>query len=34
MHTFSEFVTLYKGYHVTLGEIKVIFKTADINEDN
>ena len=34
MHEFSEFVDLYRNHHLSTGEIKIVFRTADANEDN
>jgi hypothetical protein len=34
MHDFAEILELFKNHHLTVGEIKIIFRTADLNEDN
>jgi len=31
---FEDIVNVFSKHHVSRGEVKVIFKTADINEDN
>lgn len=34
MHIYEDFVELFRNKHLQKGEIKVIFVTADINEDD
>lgn len=33
-HELPEFYTIYRGHHMTTGEIRLIFRTADRNRDN
>ena len=32
--TFYTFISIYKNHHMTLGEIKHVFTTADMDKDN
>jgi len=33
-HTLAEFYEVYRGHHMTSGEIRILFRDADRNKDN